>query len=70
MEYIEEKEQQLLGIMLGIVVEVRENGAQHRAGPHGGAAGASSHPHLLQQADKYLSHPALRPALRVVMNSI
>lgn len=62
MEGIEEKEHQFLGILLGIVVELGEDGAQHRPGFHSGTAGAPSHPHLLQQAHKNLGHPALGPA--------
>lgn len=61
-ECIEEKEQQFLGVLLGVVVELGEDGAQHRSGLHRGTAGAPSHPHFLQQAHKHLGHPALRPA--------
>lgn len=60
-EGVEDKEQQFLGVLLGVVVELGEDGAQHRPGLHWGAAGAPSQPHLLQQADKHLGHTALRP---------
>lgn len=62
MERINEKQQQLLGVLLGVVFELREDGAQHRPGLHRGTAGASAQPHLLQEADKHLSNPTLRPA--------
>lgn len=45
---IEEEEQQLLGILLGVVVELREDGEEHGPGLHGGTAGAPARPHLLQ----------------------
>lgn len=59
MEGIEEEEQQFLGVLLQVVVELGEHGAQHRPGLHRGTAGALSQPHLPQQADKHLGHPAL-----------
>ena len=61
-ERVEKEEQQLLGVLLGVVVELWQDGAQHRPGLHRGTAGAPSQPHLLQQADKHLGHTALRPA--------
>jgi len=58
-ERVEEKEQQLLGVLLGVVVELGEYGAHHRPGLHRGTAGAAPQPHLLQQAGKHLGHAAL-----------
>lgn len=62
MESIEEREQQLLGVLLGVVVELGEDGAHHRSGLHRGTTGTPSQPHLLQQAHECLGHLALRPA--------
>lgn len=61
-ERIEEVEQQFLGVLLGVVVELGEDGAQHRPGLHRSTAGATSQPHLLQQAAEHHSDPALGPA--------
>ena len=61
-ERVQEKEQQLLGVLLGVVVELGEDGAQHRPGLHRGTAGAPAQPHLFQQAHKHLGHLALGPA--------
>lgn len=47
-EHIEQKEQQFLCILLGIVVELWQQGAQHRSGLHRATTGASPQPHLLQ----------------------
>lgn len=61
-ECVEQVKQQFLGVLLGIVVELWEDGAEHRPGLHRSTAGAAPHPHLLQQAHKHLGHTALRPA--------
>lgn len=64
MQHAEEEEQQLLGVLLAVVVELWKDGAQRGPGLDGGAAGAAAHPHLLQQARKRLHQPAFPPAWR------
>lgn len=62
MQQVEQKQQQLLRVLLGVVVELWKDGAQHGPGFKGGAAGAPARPHLPQQARKHLRQPAFRPA--------
>lgn len=62
MQHVEEKQQQLVRVLLAVVVELRKDGAQHGPGFNWGTAGAPTHPHLLQQARKHLHQPAFRPA--------
>lgn len=66
MKCIEEEEQQLLGILLGVVVELREDGEEHGPGLLRGTAGAPARPHLLQQTHKNLHHPTLGPVYREI----
>lgn len=62
MERVEEKEQQLLGVVLRLVVELGQDGVEHGCGLHWSTTGAPAGPHLLQQAHKSLGHLAVRPA--------
>lgn len=49
-------------VLLGVSVKLGEDRAQHRPGFIRGTAGAAPQPNLLQQPDKNLCDPALRPA--------
>lgn len=62
MELVEEEEQQLLGIMLRLVVELGQDGEEHGRGLHWSTAGALAGPHLLQQPHKSAGHSAVGPA--------
>lgn len=62
MEHVEEEEQQLLGVVLRLVVELGQDGEEHGCGLHWSTTGASAGPHLLQQAHKGLDHSAVGPA--------
>lgn len=55
-----------MGILLGVVVELREDGEKHGPGLHGGTAGAPARPHLLQQTHENLHHPTLGPVYREI----
>lgn len=62
MQQVEQVQQQLMGVLLTVVVELGQDGAQNGPGLHRSAGGAAAQPHLLQQAKERHGHPALTPA--------
>lgn len=61
-ESVQEEEQQLLGVMLRLVIELGQDGEEHSRGLHWSTAGALAGPHHLQQPHKSAGHSAVRPA--------
>lgn len=62
MQQVEHVQQQLVGVLLTVVVELRQDGAQDGPGLLRCADGAAAQPHVLQQAKEHNGHPALTPA--------